>query len=134
MSVAVADGALDLAACARIAAPDDRLACYDALAHRPTAPAAPRAAADGAQNFGLSPVQQHLTSAGPQTIQARIASISSNRTGTAVILLDSGQSWTVEDDDGRLSAGDEVTIKHAALGSFLLLTNANHRYRVRRNH
>jgi hypothetical protein len=49
-----------------------------------------------------------------------------------MVVLDSGQTWTVMDNDGRLAAGDAVTIKRAALGSFLMLTPSNHRYRVRR--
>jgi hypothetical protein len=48
------------------------------------------------------------------------------------IVLDIGQTWSVPDNDGRLSKGDQVTIKRAALGSFLLITRANHSYPVRR--
>jgi hypothetical protein len=47
-------------------------------------------------------------------------------------VLDSGQTWTVLDDDGRVSAGDAVTIKKATLGAFLMMTPSHHSYRVRR--
>jgi hypothetical protein len=147
----------DMARCAVIPAADSRLACYDALAHRPadkapsaapaTAPApAARAAATPAQapvsaaaaiaadpkNFGLTPAQQHLTDLGPKSIAAHISVVSSDQFGHTLVVLDSGETWTVMDNDGRLSSGDEVTIKRAALGSFLMITPSNHSYRVRR--
>ncbi|HMH87039.1 MAG TPA: hypothetical protein VK523_00245 [Steroidobacteraceae bacterium] len=157
----------DLARCAVITAPDSRLACYDALAHRPTdkmpsaaakstptpapapvpasaaAAAAPAAAAAQApvsaaanaadpKNFGLTAAQQHPVDAGPKAIAAHIAVVSSDKLGHTTIVLDSGQTWTVLDDDGRISAGDAVRIKRAALGSYLMFTPSNHSYSVRR--
>lgn len=159
----------DLARCAVIPAPDSRLACYDALAHRPTdkmpsaaakgtptpapapapvpasaaAAAAPAAAAAQApvsaaaiaadpKNFGLTAAQQHPVDAGPKAIAAHIAVVSSDRLGHTTVVLDSGQTWTVLDDDGRISAGDAVRIKRAALGSYLMFTPSNHSYSVRR--
>ena len=169
----------DMARCAVIPAPDSRLACYDALAHRPadkaptaaakttpapvgapasaaapaTAPAValttavtpPAVAATPAQapvsaaaiaadpkNFGLTPAQQHISDLGPQSITAHISIVSSDQIGHTLVVLDSGETWTVMDNDGRLSSGDAVTIKRAALGSFLMKTPSNHSYRVRR--
>jgi hypothetical protein len=155
----------DMARCAVIPAPDSRLACYDALAHRPAdkmpsaaakstpapaptparAPAAAAPAAAAAQapvsaaavaadpkNFGLTAAQQHTVDAGPKAIAAHIAVVSSDKLGHTTIVLDSGQTWTVLDDDGRLSAGDAVRIKRAALGSYLMFTPSNHSYSVRR--
>jgi hypothetical protein len=179
----------EMARCAVIPAPDSRLACYDALAHRPadkipsaiakgargpattaatgttaatapaagaapatasvpaTAPAAAPAALAAApaqapvsaatiaadpKNFGLTPVQQHTADLGPKSIAAHISIVSSDRLGRTLVVLDSGETWSVMDNDGRLSSGDAVTIKRAALGSFLMMTPSNHRYRVRR--
>jgi hypothetical protein len=173
----------DMARCAVIPAPDSRLACYDALAHRPvdkvpsaaakstpvpataaalapaavSAPAAspaaaaapaaalaaPAAAAPQApvsaatiaadpKNFGLTPAQQHTADLGPKSIAAHISIVSSDQLGRTLVVLDSGETWTVMDNDGRLSSGDAVTIKRAALGSFLMMTPSNHSYRVRR--
>jgi hypothetical protein len=165
----------DMARCAVIPAPDSRLACYDALAHRPadkmpsaaakstpalaptpvpapttvaapTTAAAPAAAAAAAaqapvsaaaiaadpKNFGLTPAQQHTADLGPKSITAHISIVSSDQVGRTLVVLDSGETWTVMDNDGRLSSGDAVTIKRAALGSFLMLTPSNHSYRVRR--
>jgi hypothetical protein len=174
-ATATAAGAETLASCARIDAATARLACYDALAHRPTeagasagavkpaaaaagkpsvaaAPAAPVAAtptvtpapatvapasaaaiaAQDPNNFGLSLAQQHVASAGPTSIKARVEAINSGPNGQTYIVLDSGQTWTMGANDGWLSKGDAVTIKRAALGSFLLTAPSNHSYHVRR--
>ncbi|MEO7208226.1 MAG: hypothetical protein ABI356_01405 [Steroidobacteraceae bacterium] len=161
----------DMARCAVIPTPDSRLACYDALVHRPAdklsaaakgipppapapvratvpasapvaaAPTAPAAqapvsaaamAAADPKNFGLTPAQQHLSGVAPNSIAAHISVVSSDQVGHTLVVLDSGETWTVMDNDGRLNSGDAVTIKKAALGSFLLLTSSNHSYWVRR--
>jgi hypothetical protein len=161
----------DLARCAVIPAPDSRLACYDALAHRPAgkpkaaavapasapapapapgsatavapvavaapvsaapAPGSAAAITSDPKNFGLTAVQQHTADLGPKSIAAQISIVSSDQTGRTLVVLDNGETWTVMDNDGRLSSGDAVTIKRAALGSFLMLTRSNHSYRVRR--
>ena len=164
ISAAAAPSNDDMARCAAITTPGTRLACYDALAHRPadktpramappaasapvaptvvapaTAAAAPTpapaaAARDPAdpKNFGLTPAQQHTTDLGPKSIAAHISIVSADRAGQTTVVLDSGQTWTVMDNDGRLASGDAVTIKRAALGSFLMMTPSNHSYRVRR--
>lgn len=169
LSLAAAAGATavraqDLAHCAAIAAPDARLACYDALAHRPVKPAVSGAAKSSAvaaekpsalaaenssaaapasaaaisaqdpNNFGLSLAQQHMAFAGPTSIKARVEAINSGPNGQTYIVLDSGQTWTMGENDGWLSKGDAVTIKRAALGAFLLTAPSNHSYHVRRVH
>jgi hypothetical protein len=167
-SAAAAPSNEDMARCAVIPAPESRLACYDALAHRPAdkasvaaatrvpvpaaapvpasvaaAPVAPAVAtvqapvsaaaiAADPKNFGLTAVQQHTADVGPKSIAAQISIVSSDQTGRTLVVLDNGETWTVMDNDGRLSSGDAVTIKRAALGSFLMLTRSNHSYRVRR--
>jgi hypothetical protein len=154
-SAAAAPSNDDMARCAVIAAPSSRLACYDALAHRPAdkapsvaavkpvAPAAARvpavvapvstaAIAADPKNFGLTPAQQHISDLGPKSIAAHISIVSSDQLGRTTVVLDNGETWTVMDNDGRLSSGDAVAIKRAALGSFLMLTPSNHSYRVRR--
>jgi hypothetical protein len=52
--------------------------------------------------------------------------------GHATLVLDNGQTWTIMDAAARLAVGDLVSIRRAALGSFLMMTPAKHSYRVRR--
>jgi hypothetical protein len=87
---------------------------------------------DDPRNFGFNPAQLHAPPQGPQSIQARVAKISMDRTGTAHLALDNGQTWTYTDEDGRLSPGDLVTIKRAMLGSFLMTTPTKRSYHVQR--
>jgi hypothetical protein len=149
----------DMARCAAIQAANSRLSCYDTLAHRPAdkvpalaakitpaaatpTPAAPAPAVQASttvaaiaadpQNFGLTAVQTHTAELGPRSETAHVSIVSSDQSGRTLVVLDSGQTWTVLDPDGRLSSGDAVTIKRAALGSFLMVTPSNHSYRVRR--
>jgi hypothetical protein len=96
------------------------------------APVSAAAIASDPKNFGLTAVQQHTADVGPKSIAAQISIVSSDQTGRTLVVLDNGETWTVMDNDGRLSSGDAVTIKRAALGSFLMLTRSNHSYRVRR--
>jgi hypothetical protein len=147
----------DMARCAAVVSREARLECYDVLAHRPPdkaptvaaaasapvvahaiAPAASAGAASAAaasagdpKNFGLTAKKQSVD-LGPKSIAARISIVSSDQNGGVFIVLDSGQTWTVLDNDGRLAAGDAVTIKHAALSSYLMMTPSNHSYRVSR--
>jgi hypothetical protein len=181
-SWAAAPDAGDLARCAQIAAPDARLACFDALsagakravpaaAAKPApapgtaapsaaavtsapsaapaspsavppavapavAPSAPAAAASATdpRNFGLTQTQIRPVAQGPGAIQARISKIINTRYGSNSVVLDNGETWvyTDSDQDARLSPGDQVTIKRALLGSFLMQTPSKNSYHVRR--
>ena len=120
-----------------------RLRCYDTAAGRPAAagvaPAGPAEAALTAagpteRTFGFTAAQIHPTDAeGPKAIHGRIASIGAGRIGGFTVTLDSGQVWASADDGTRLNIGDEVTVKRAALGSFLLVAPDRHTYRVSRS-
>ena len=142
--------------CATIAAPDARLACYDAQAQRPasmpgnpvvpatrtkppvpaataTAEAAPAASPDDPRQFGLTAaLARQVTLAGPKQEQGQITALTAGTPGRVTIVLDSDQTWEVTDDDGRLASGDKVVIKRGALGSFLLTAPSHHVYRVHR--
>jgi hypothetical protein len=87
---------------------------------------------DDPKSFGLSAVQRHVAVVGPKEESGRIVSLAANQTGHSIIVLDSGQTWTVLDDDGFVSNGDHITIKRAALGSYLMTTPSHHTYRVHR--
>jgi len=127
----------DALKCAAITASDERLACYDALAkdkpvRLPPAPAATnfKGAAREA-GFGLA---EHVAAKpqGPALIQATVAQVSADRSGKVSVALDNGQTWTFKDEDTRLKSGDRVTIRRAAFGSFLMTTPARHTHRVQR--
>jgi hypothetical protein len=104
-----------------------------AAAPAPQAPAAaPAGDPNDPQNFGLSLAQQHLAFAGVQAIAARIDALSTDQNNQTHVILDNGQSWLLLDGDGWVSQGQAVTIKRAALGSYMLTTPSHHSYRVRR--
>ena len=48
------------------------------------------------------------------------------------VSLDNGQIWAVNELGAALRAGDAVTIKRGALGSFLMKTPARRSYHARR--
>ncbi len=142
---AIADA---LAHCTAIDAPTTRLACYDAAAGRPAErnplvePPVPATSATAVKptparssdphDFGLTPAQRKEAPSGPESIHARILGLGGDGGGHAVVSLDNGQTWFVADTDPRLDVGQDITIKRAALGSFLMTTADRHAYRVRR--
>jgi hypothetical protein len=128
----------DALVCAGIAAADERLACYDALAKPKTRPQAapadaarPEGGGNDVKNFGV--VRRRLAPPeGPELIKALVTKVSVDRLGNVDMSLDNGQSWTFHDPDVLLRSGDAVTIRRAALGSFLMTTPRRHTYRVQR--
>lgn len=138
-----------LQACAVIAAPAPRLACYDQLAGRPASPAtaaaavaapvqAPVAAAGKAattpqQAFGLYAAEHPALSA-PASLSTKVVGMGSSANGRPTVALEGGQLWELEQADPLLADGDLVTIKRGALGSFLLTTPNGRTHRVRRLH
>lgn len=126
----------DALICAAIAAADERLACYDALAKGKSSGA--RAASADVRSesadasFGTVIRKLPAKPQGPEMIKAVVAKVSVDRLGTVSVSLDNGQSWTFHDPDALLRSGDAVTIRRAALGSFLMTTPARHTYRVQR--
>ncbi len=140
----------ELAHCAAIIAVDQRLACYDTLAvAKMPPPAAPAAAVAGAPaagatgsagaaapvaaagGFGMS---THVapTELSTQAITAHVVAASADRQGNNFVSLDNGQTWTYLDAGGPPPTGSEVTIKRAALGSYLITTSTHHTYRAQR--
>lgn len=146
----------DMARCAAITPADARLACFDALAvasanrgapainkSPPPVPGAtppdaigPRAAPDDPGTFGLSPPKLHSVPVGRSAIKARVSTFSADQPGIGhpMVILDNGQTWAFVEavNDPRLAPGATVTIKRAALGSYLLTTASQHTYHVRR--
>jgi hypothetical protein len=91
--------------------------------------------ADDPKNFGFTPaqVQAHTQTPPPpglQSIEAHITNVLTDRQGNGYVLLDNGQMWTYQGDDGRMRPGEPVTIKHASLGSFIMVTQSKRSYHV----
>jgi hypothetical protein len=143
-----------LAPCSGISNSADRLACYDKLAGRVSPPKAKPSAAAAAspaasvaaapapaaapteEDFGRSKVQEAAKASSlPKinSVTAKVLGFGRSPDRRTQVTLDNGQIWEYQDDpDPLLSIGDSVTIKHATLGSFMLLTPAKLSHRVRR--
>jgi hypothetical protein len=104
-----------------------RLACYDQAFGR--AAAARVAAADPpGGSFGFTESQKRVrdavvnTQTEAKSMEATVSALALRSPGRLSITLDNGQVWAQSEagGDSRLSIGDRVTIRRAALGSFLL--------------
>jgi hypothetical protein len=136
------------AQCAALDDPAARLACFDAAFPRPPHTAPPNPAkvavatdepASEARKFGLSDTQKKVIDPQPAEPQlaATTAAIKTVRrlpSGYLLIGLDNDQVWqqTEIDPNVWLQPGDRVTIRRAALGSYLLVTPALYSTRVQR--
>jgi len=114
----------------------------------PAAPAAAAAAAAGvaadepaseARKFGLSVKQRQAIEPKPAqaeltTTTAAVKTVRRLPPGYLLIGLDNDQVWQQTEIDSRiwLKVGDQVTIRRAALGSYLLDTPGHYSTRVRR--
>lgn len=109
----------------------------------PAPTSAPRAAqaapspGDRPENFGLSKGQ--LSAAGVkdegiQSIQAHVSELPGDQFRSSYVVLDNGQTWKSTDGDMGLRVGEAVTIRRAALGSYMLTSDSRHSYHVRRLH
>jgi hypothetical protein len=96
------------------------------------ASAARSANPDDPANFGLTRQQLKAVPAGPSSIKATVSQITEDRLSHVYLVLDNGQTWHFTEQDPRVRPGDTVTIKRAALGSFLMMTPSRHSYRVER--
>ncbi len=148
--------------CARLTADRERLDCYDQVARRLTAAqplasasaAATRTATTASPSsssahveapppvnpgteFGLSVAAKQARDpekAKQDSISAEVATVARRPTGEMVVTLANGQVWAQLDSDtrARLKTGDTVTIRRAALGSYLLVTPSKMAMRVKR--
>lgn len=131
--------------CSVIDAAGERLACFDAAFPRqvdtPDATATRSAARDSAmREFGLSREQlrqrvpERMREIIPQRIEAKVAKVARAASGERLITFDNGQVWMLTEvtSKGRISAGDSVEIKRAALDSFMFVTQGGARLRTRR--
>ena len=87
---------------------------------------------DDPANFGLTRQQLKIVPAGPDSIKAIVSQMTQDRLSHVSLVLDNGQIWVFTEPDPRVRPGDAVTIKRAALGSFLMKTPSRRSYRVER--
>jgi hypothetical protein len=140
-----------MAHCATMVAADERLACYDSLAMpraatpapavpaaagtTAAAPATPAATTQAAsaesKSFGLTEHKVASPNA-PDSVHAQVAQVIEDRLGNVSVRLDNGQAWSLNESGVTLKQGDAVTIRHAAMGSFLLVAPDRRSYRARR--
>lgn len=140
--------------CAALADDRARLACYDSIFGKPAAVPAPAGAATGtvaaapaaataanpAADFGLTEAAKRALEPEesrqrlPESISGTVAKVARQPAGELVLTLENGQVWTQLQVDvrARVAVGDPVTIKKAALGSYLLVTEDRYATRVRR--
>lgn len=138
-----------------------RLACYDQVFGRPPGASAQPLAGTAAAaanpgpssghsaealpanpeaDFGLSAAAKQARDPEkakqyyPDSIAGKVATVGHRPTGELIVTLVNGQVWAQMDPDTRatVKAGDSVTIKRAALGSYLLVTASNMATRVKR--
>lgn len=128
-----ADALGDVRACMPIADDAERVECYDrALGRGSTpadAPAAPASRAIASDEFGLSEqARREREGVGlADSLEGTIAAVGRNTANRQVVTLQNGQVWVQAEATTRvrLKTGDVVTIKRAAMGSYIL-AKANH--------
>lgn len=143
--------------CATIDDDRQRLACYDGIYRAPAGPVAaagagatvaaeaattavPPAPVAPSDDFGLTEAAKRARDPElaketmPESITATVAAVGRRPAGELIVTLENGQVWTQVsvDQRARVAAGDSVTIRRAALGSFMLVTQSRYATRVRR--
>ena len=131
-------------ACASVAEASARLACYD-KAFPPASGATTLADVEArrqqaVEEFGLNRQQrverlpEQLREVDPDRIQGTVKGVLVRATGERVITLESDQVWLLTEvtSRGRLKAGDQVTLREAALGSYMLVTSTGVALRAKR--
>ncbi|WP_438999284.1 hypothetical protein [Variovorax beijingensis] len=130
--------------CASEVDADARLACYD-KAFPPVEGAQSGVSSleerrkEAIEDFGFNKQQRvdrdpELQAIEPDRIQATVEGVLERPSGERVITLVNGQVWLLTEGGsrGRLKADDQVTIRNAALGSFMMVTPSGIALRARR--
>jgi hypothetical protein len=87
-------------------------------------------------DFGLSAAQRSAPESGPGAITAKVTSVAAQaHIGRWVVTLDNGQVWQQREttaESHKPRPGDEVTIREATFGSYLLYAPGRGSSRVKR--
>jgi hypothetical protein len=130
----------ELRDCIAIQRNTERLACFDrgidVLLSRVPAAAAPGAESSFGMHAKAPPAVAvpDAERAAFDTLEAHVRAIETAADGSAVLILDNEQSWRQISGSATLllAPGDAVTIRRAALGSFLLSTPTGRSAKVKR--
>jgi hypothetical protein len=99
---------------------------------QPSSTVAPPAPAPK-EAFGLYAVEHPVApKSATDSITAKVVGLGLGANGRQTVSLEGGPLWELDGSDALLADGDSVTIKRAALGSYLLTTPAGRTHRVRR--
>jgi|SRR6185312_4175309 hypothetical protein len=109
-------------------------ASSDAKKHTPAAPAAASAPAPGTpEAFGLYKAEHPAAPKSPvETVTGKVVDLKYDAYGRETISLEGGAVWQLAGSDAILAKGDEVTIKRAVMGSYLMTTSTGRQHRVKR--
>lgn len=117
--------------CAATQDRDARLSCYDRVF--PVTPDVVEAEAERATSaFGMRAQPARIDA--PDEVRARVARLVQDARGARTVTFDNGQVWRLTESGtrGRLAEGDTVTVREAALGSYMLVTSGGAVLRARR--
>jgi hypothetical protein len=96
------------------------------------APATAAAAPPPKESFGLYTAEHPTAPAVTQSLDDRVVATGASASGRMTVTLASGALWELDEADPLLAVGDVVSIRRAALGSFLLETPTKRTHRARR--
>jgi hypothetical protein len=65
-------------------------------------------------------------------IKSTVDKVIEDRSGGLTLVFDNNQSWMFLEGGATIRPGDQVVVRRASLGSFLLITPSKRSYRVRR--
>jgi hypothetical protein len=139
----------ELKACASIAGPSERLACFNQLAERAASaataqsgsvgvaalPAAqPPTAVTPKKSFGLYTAEHPAPPKTEPSHTAKIVMVGMSSNGRPTVTLEGGELWELDASDPLLAEGNSVMITRGVFGSFLLTTPTGRTHRVQRIH
>jgi len=96
-------------------------------------PAASARPAPGTEAFGLYEAEHPAApKSGIEAVTGKVVDLKYDAYGKETIWLEGGAIWQLAGSDAVLAKGDEVTIRRATLGSYLMRTSAGREHRVKR--
>lgn len=99
----------------------------------PTPSAASAPAPGTPEAFGLYKAEHPAAPKSPvETVAGRVVDLKYDAYGRETISLEGGAVWQLAGSDAILAKGDEVTIKRAVMGSYLMTTPTGREHRVKR--